>query len=89
MARKFTYDETKVKELRMEVIEASLAVMRDDPKVEKWSAYKKDMILKIAPRVLPVLNEVTGKDGKELPVPIFNVQTNNSNEQDNQPKEAN
>lgn len=63
MARKFTYDEQKVKELRMEVIHAALEVMQEKKSVERWSQYKKDMILKIAPRVLPVLNEHTGRDG--------------------------
>ena len=67
MARKVTYDETKVKELRMKVILASLDVMNDNEKVvSKWSQYKKDLIMKYAPRVLPVLNEVSGKDGTPL-----------------------
>lgn len=73
MARKATYDQQKVTELRMEIIEASLLVLQDSPKVKKWSQYKKDLILKMSPRVLPVLQELSGRDGKDLPVPIFQV----------------
>lgn len=68
MARKVSYDQDKVKELRMTVIEASLAIMNDDPKVENWSAYKKELILKIAPRVLPTVNEHSGPDGGAIEI---------------------
>lgn len=68
MARKFTYDEAKVKELRMSVILAALEVMNDSKSVKRWSAYKKDMVLKIAPRVLPVLQEISGKDGSAIKI---------------------
>ncbi len=68
MARKATYDQDTVKELRMSVIEASLMVMTDDPKVESWSAYKKELILKIAPRVLPTVNEHSGPDGGAIQI---------------------
>jgi hypothetical protein len=40
------------------------------------------VLIKLAGTVLPRLNEHTGADGKELPVPIFNVQSNNSDEKD-------
>lgn len=66
MARHFTYDETKVKELRMSIIMAALEVMQGEGAEDKWSPYKREMVLKMSPRVLPLLNEVTGKDGKDL-----------------------
>lgn len=63
MAKHFSYEPEKVKELRMQVIHAALEVIADKPSVKKWSNYKREMILKIAPRVLPVLQEISGRDG--------------------------
>lgn len=68
MARKFTYDESKVRELRMMLISAAIEVMKDNKSVESWSAYKKEMVLKMSPRVLPTLTEVTGKDGGAIEI---------------------
>lgn len=45
------------------------------------------VLIKLAGSVLPRLNEHTGADGSELPVPIFNVHTNSSNEKDNETKQ--
>lgn len=56
MAKHFSYDQDKVKELRMKVISLTLDALNDDPSVKKWSAYKKELVSKISPRVLPVLN---------------------------------
>ena len=71
MARKFTYDQEKVTKLRMLVIEASIEVMENKASVNKWSAYKKELVAKIAPRVLPTLN--AGKSDNEdfIPHPIY------------------
>lgn len=69
MARKVTYDQDKVKELRMAVIEASLYVMADKD-TSKWSDYKRELILKYAPRVLPTINEHSGPEGS--PIPLLN-----------------
>ena len=66
-----SYDQAKVKELRMSVILASLEIMNDKKSTERWSQLKRDLILKMAPRVLPTLNEVTGEDGE----PLFNNET--------------
>jgi len=66
MARHATYDQDKVTQLRMQVIEDSLAVFANDKKVEKWSQYRKDLLMKYASRVLPVLNEISGREGGEL-----------------------
>ncbi len=67
----FTYDPDKVKELRMKVITLSLDVLNDDPSVEKWSAYKKELVSKIAPRVLPTLNAGRDDDERLIPEPIY------------------
>ncbi len=73
MARHATYDQDKVTALRMQVIEDSLAVFADDKKVEKWSQYRKDLLMKYASRVLPVLQEVSGRDGGGLTIQLSEV----------------
>ena len=87
MARKLSYDQEKVKELRMSIVEASLRVMADDPVVEKWSPYKKELILRLAGTALPRVNEHSGPDG--APIPLLNVLSNhNSDEEDTQSDET-
>ena len=73
MARHATYDQDKVTDLRMQVIEDSLAVFNDDEKVEKWSQFRKDLLMKYASRVLPVLQEVSGRDGEKLVIQLSEV----------------
>lgn len=55
------------RELAADVRRAGLAnvqlVLSDSPKVAKWSEYKKQMVLRLAPGLLPKLNEHTGEDG--------------------------
>ena len=74
MARKATYDSEKVKELRMSLTDASLLVMSDEKKdkeiIKKWSTFKKQLILKMAPHVLPRVNEHSGTDGSPISVKI-------------------
>jgi hypothetical protein len=60
MARKVTYDQEKVKLLRGALIEDSIAVFNGDASVETWSDYRKVLLQKYAPYVLPRLN--AGKD---------------------------
>lgn len=58
-------------------------VLEDDS--EENDAYRKQVLLKLAPTLLPRLNENTGEDGKELPTPIINViRSNNSVSEDKQ-----
>lgn len=93
----FTYDQDKVKELRMKLIFAVLDVLDEKPEIERWSPFKKEMVIKMSPRLLPQLQEVTGKDGEELfPSPIYGgksvsheVPRHNSDKKDIQPEEAN
>ena len=56
----------RVRSLGLQEIEKALK-RKDSDK------FKQAVILKLAGNVLPRLNEHTGADGKELPVPIFNV----------------
>ena len=70
MADKPTYDRDKVKELRMKLIEASFDILNEDPKVKKWSAYKREFIMKMSSRILPVLNEHSGQDGNPINITI-------------------
>ncbi len=75
MARHFQYDPDKVKELRMKVIDCALDVL-DGKDVSGWSQYKKDLVLKMSSRVLPVLNAGRDDDKDLVPTPILNGLTN-------------
>ena len=80
MAAKTTYDRDKVTELRMELIEAGLAIMKGKKEVERWSQLKKDFVIKVGSRALPILN--AGKDDESdlFPQPILNgLSGNNGN----------
>lgn len=53
--------------------------------------YKRQVVLKLAPSLLPRLNEHTGKDGEDLPTPILahlHVSTHDGDNQDSQSQEA-
>ena len=68
MGRTFTYDQDKVKELRMKLIEAALDVVNDEKKIKKWSKYKKEMILKMSGNLIPRVNEVSGLGGGTIKI---------------------
>ena len=68
MARKLTYDQDQVKELRMSVVKSAQAILNNDPVVETWSQLKKELILKMSPRVLPTVNEHSGLDGEAIQI---------------------
>jgi len=87
MSKHFTYDADKVKELRMKVIHLTLEVLDDKPSVKKWSNYKKELVAKIAPRVLPQLNAGRDDDEKLFPAPIYagqsvSISRRNGNQKD-------
>lgn len=44
------------------------AILVEDPAVEKWSDLKKQLVLKMAPGLLPKLNEHSGTDGTPMRV---------------------
>jgi hypothetical protein len=50
--------------------------------------YKKEIVLKLTPTLLPRLQEHTGEDGKELPQPLLYVLHNHSDQKDIQPEET-
>ena len=83
MARKTTYDQEKVKELRMSLIDACSLIMKDDPKAAKFSQLKIDLIMRMSSRVLPQVNEISGPEG--TPIPLLNLTNVLSN---NSPKES-
>lgn len=72
----------------MLVIEASIEVMENKASVNKWSAYKKELVAKIAPRVLPTLHAGRDDDKDLIPMPLLHalrkqhVLDNNSNRED-------
>ena len=51
-----TYNQEDVTMLRMSVILCCQAVIDDKAEVKRWSAYKKELVLKMSARVLPQLN---------------------------------
>lgn len=66
-----------VRNMALDIIEEVLSPKYKDKK------YQKELLLRMAPNLLPRLNEHAGADGKDLPVPIFNlnVPSNISNTQ--------
>ena len=88
MSAKKTYDREKVTELRMELIEAGLAIMHDKPEVERWSQYKRDFILKVGCRALPILNAGKDDDTDLFPSPILDGKTKNGISKDNRNHEV-
>lgn len=77
MAKHKSYDPEKVKELRMSLVEAALSVMREERKVKKWGSYKKELILKMAPRIIPQLMAGRDDDEQLFPNPILAGKTKN------------
>ena len=71
MAQHKSYDPEDVKDLRGELLRAGKLIMSDDPtdieKVEKWSAIRKEYVLRVGSRVLPVLNAGRDDDSDLIP----------------------
>lgn len=92
MARKTTYDQEKVKELRMRIIEDSLLVFSDDKKnegiIEGWTKFRKDLLMKYANRVLPTLLAGRDDDKDLIPKPILDVSDNHSNKNNKKDEET-
>ena len=76
MARHSTYDQDKVKELRMKLIDAGLAIIDGKAEVKKWSALKREYVLKVGSRVLPVLNAGKDDDSDLIPAPLLAGKSN-------------
>lgn len=52
--------------VRTQALKDVRAVLEGSPQVEKWSDYKKQMLLKLSASILPRLNEHTGEDGDPI-----------------------
>ena len=76
----YSYDPEKAKELRVKVMECALEVL-DGKDISSWSKYKKELVLKMSSRVLPILNAGRDDDKDLIPQPIINVHTNPSDKQ--------
>ena len=85
MAQKYTYDREMIGALRTKVAVDILEVLKETAKAKKWGKFKKEMLLRLAPTVMPRVTEVSGPDGK--PIPISNLFTdavsNNNGDQEN------
>ena len=79
MAQKATYDSTIVRTVRNQVLGDIQEVLKESAASKKFGKRKWEMLLRLSGSVLPRVNEHTGAEGKELPVPIFNVSANTSN----------
>ena len=60
-------------------MECCLAVLKEDPIVDTWKEYKKDLILKMSAHVLPRLNAGREDDEKLIPSPIYGGKSTKEN----------
>lgn len=56
-------DRKESSEARREILKCIRQVIADDQDILKWTEYKKDLILRMAPHILPRLN--AGRDEEE------------------------
>ena len=90
MAQKHTYDREMIGALRTKVAQDILEVLNETPKGKKFKGLKKEMLLRLAPTVMPRVTELTGADGEPLQVIIpqqvasaFGINATESNRQAN------
>lgn len=76
MAKHPYYDPEDVKALRTSLLRAGLAIMEDSAEVKRWSALKKEYILKVGSRVLPTLNAGKDDDSDLIPAPLLAGKSN-------------
>ena len=71
-------DREKAAKVRMTVLDCIEKVLNEEKEVENWSAYKKDLIRRMATSILPRINEHSGPDGEQLfPAPLLAGESNN------------
>lgn len=68
-------DRVLAAKVRSEGLLAVQAILNGKKEVEKWSELKKQLVLKMAPGLLPKLNEHTGNDGEPLVLKFENAFT--------------
>jgi len=78
MARKFTYDPELVKDVRMAALTDILEVLKESSKAKRFGKFKQEMLLKLAPTVMPRINEHNGGDGQPIQVQMISFDDNNS-----------
>lgn len=54
--------------VRTKALQDLLLVLNDDVDVAEWSDYKKTILAKLSPSLLPRLNEHTGEDGDAIKI---------------------
>ena len=88
MANEVFNDRKKSGDVRSKVLDCIQLVLDDDLEVNDWSDYKKDLIRRMSTSILPRLNELSGPDGGEIPLPIYGgLSKYDSNSKDIQTKE--
>lgn len=55
-------------DVRTQALKDVKAVLENKPEVDKWTDYKKQMLLKLSTTILPRLNEHTGEDGDAIKI---------------------
>lgn len=74
----------RVRTRAMEEIEL---ILNEDPKTEKWSDLKKNLLLKMSSSLLPRLNEHSGPEGSPIPIlELDGLQAYNSYTENNEVK---
>ena len=71
MANEIFNDRKKSGNVRTKVLDCIQLVLDDDLEVSSWSEYKKDLVRRMSTSILPRLNELSGPDGGEIPLPIY------------------
>lgn len=82
------------RKLAAEVRSLALGEIKAILESEKLTEFKKAVILRLAPSILPRLNEHTGDDGKDLfPIPLLSnmqiVPDNQRNQENSEPQQTN
>ena len=75
------------RELASEVRSLALTQIKRALENSKDEEFKKAILLRLSTTILPRLNEVSGPDGK--PIPILNVHENDSDEESSEAEETN
>lgn len=66
MAQKVTYDRDTIGKLRTKVAFDILEVLAETKKSKKFGKFKREMLLRLAPTVMPRVTELQGQDGEPI-----------------------
>ena len=70
--RKLSYNEENVKVVRNKVLDDIKEVLDESAKSKKFGKFKQEMLLKLAPTVMPRVQEISGPDGEAIVVSWLN-----------------